>query len=152
MHRKHGRTDTSVALDLCTAAQEQPLRSQLYEYKRLARRWEEFAGPSPLLLLIYSDSLKAVSSVCPPPSPRTLTIDCQRYDYRKKDMKTLKWLATRILADCPAQVVHICNDLVEYAESIIRSKRSSDSGWIQDALACIRLSLLSCNDLVRRAH
>jgi hypothetical protein len=67
MHRQHGRTDTSVALDICTAAQEQVSKSQLHKYKRFARRWEEFTGPSPLLLLIYSDSLEAVVYILPHP-------------------------------------------------------------------------------------
>ncbi|KAK3370953.1 hypothetical protein B0T24DRAFT_486797, partial [Lasiosphaeria ovina] len=60
MHRKHGRTDASIALDIYKTSQAEPSRSQLHEYKRFARRWEEFAGPSPFLLLIYSDSVEAI--------------------------------------------------------------------------------------------
>ena len=60
IQRSPGYGDTSVAIDLYSNAQGKVSRGQLLERKRAARRWAVLAGPSPFLLLIYSDTAEAI--------------------------------------------------------------------------------------------
>jgi hypothetical protein len=59
IHRESGYRNASIAVDIYLSAQvgyndTMYQRRQVLERKRVGRRWKKLAGPSPLLLLIYS--------------------------------------------------------------------------------------------------
>ena len=59
VRQKVGYSDTSVAIDVYINAKGKTLdmiqlRSQLSEHVHIGRRWSKLAGPSPLLLSVYS--------------------------------------------------------------------------------------------------
>ena len=56
----YGRRNASLIYDIYMAAQDKPCRSRLHERSRRARRWRILAGPSPALLLIYSESAEVI--------------------------------------------------------------------------------------------
>ena len=59
IHRESGYRNASIAVDIYLSAQvgyndTMHQRREVLERKRVGRRWKKLAGPSPLLLLIYS--------------------------------------------------------------------------------------------------
>lgn len=66
IHRARGYGNASIALDIYHCAEKGVSRKTLVQRKRFAARWTKLAGPSPLLLLIYSsgaDNIVYVSSI-----------------------------------------------------------------------------------------
>ena len=59
IHRAPGYGNASVVLDVYMSASKGISRRTLIERRRTARRWERLAGPSPLLVLIYSNVAEA---------------------------------------------------------------------------------------------
>ncbi|KAH7163698.1 hypothetical protein DER46DRAFT_532289 [Fusarium sp. MPI-SDFR-AT-0072] len=98
MIRGHHYRDASIALDIYVSAQSDTsdpdeLRRKLRKRRRSGRTWGGLCKPSPLLVLMYSSSAEQI-------------ID----DFEKVDNATLRLTATRILAKCPAEILHFCND------------------------------------------
>ena len=69
LHRKAGYRNSSVAMDIYMASQpvqtntiKAVTRRELHERKRIGRRWRDLAGPSPLLLLLYSENAEYLRS------------------------------------------------------------------------------------------
>ncbi|KAH7302927.1 hypothetical protein B0I35DRAFT_447623 [Stachybotrys elegans] len=55
-----GRRVMSIIYDRYTNAQDKPNRSYITERNRIAKRWRMLAGPSALLLFLYSDTADLV--------------------------------------------------------------------------------------------
>jgi hypothetical protein len=70
VRRKGGYNNAGIAIDVYLSAKGKPLdakelRSNVSEHVRISRRWSELAGPSPLLLSIYSGIAETI--MCVPP-------------------------------------------------------------------------------------
>jgi hypothetical protein len=63
-HRERGERDISAIIDIYENAQRpsdrRGLRDVILEHRRIGKRVESLAGPSPLFLLIYSDEAETV--------------------------------------------------------------------------------------------
>ncbi|KAK4206433.1 hypothetical protein QBC37DRAFT_459129, partial [Rhypophila decipiens] len=63
-HRERGDRDISAVIDIYENAQRSPdrrgLRDMILKHRRIGKRVESLAGPSPLFLLIYSEEGEAV--------------------------------------------------------------------------------------------
>lgn len=66
LHRRSGYRNASIVLDIYMSAQEMVpsiSRRALIERKRVAKRWNELAGPWPLFLLVYSEEAEEIMFV-----------------------------------------------------------------------------------------
>ncbi|ELQ35967.1 hypothetical protein OOU_Y34scaffold00676g13 [Pyricularia oryzae Y34] len=97
VERAPGYGNASIAADLYMRIHNCP-RRVAHERKRRAKRWSELAGPSPLLLLVFSAAANSVVSGAP--SFECLNYDLQQnvqaaylmLDSLKVFLKCLRWL------------------------------------------------------------
>ncbi|KAM7210375.1 hypothetical protein V8F06_014239, partial [Rhypophila decipiens] len=112
-HRERGDRDISAVIDIYENAQRSPdrrgLRDMILKHRRIGKRVESLAGPSPLFLLIYSEEGEAVIR-----------------DTKRTANGTLVLVATKILQRYPTHFVRFCTRLAEEAELAIRSNRSAN--------------------------
>jgi hypothetical protein len=141
VHHASGYGNTSVAIDIYMNAQEcqrgPNLRNKVVEQRRrMGKRVVAISGPSPLFLLVYSDTAESILYV--DSLLRTFQANCLRNDLKTSNA-TLCLVATQIQQGCPEQLVHICSRLTEMAESAARRRCLLDMTSIS---AQIRRALL----------
>lgn len=119
LHRAIGYGNTSVAIDIYISAQDRELgrksRNEVSQrHRRIGKRTLAIAGPSPLLLLMYSNAAESIMYVVYFYLPATTNLLRNNFELSST---TLCQVATRIQRHNSKHLVHICQQLSEIAES-----------------------------------
>ncbi|KAK7954407.1 hypothetical protein PG988_015101 [Apiospora saccharicola] len=101
---KHGLTNLSIAIDLYQDAQTtRASRCRLHEKRRAIKRYAVLAGPSPIILLLYTDIADKIVK-----------------DFATIDESSLRLLAFYIHQNMPPKLLRTCIFLAETAEWSLR--------------------------------
>ncbi len=122
---------SSVAMDLYINTQErcssqEKLRCELKERKRSGRTWSDLAGPSPLLVLLYSEAAEPIGYANFPRPCMMYALIVRSKDFKKSDRATMNMVAAGIHKDCPVKMVVAATDLMAKVDSAISSGESLD--------------------------
>ncbi|KAK3934041.1 hypothetical protein QBC46DRAFT_429375 [Diplogelasinospora grovesii] len=110
IQRERGKGNATVAMNIYKSAQQPSVsRHDPKKRKQIARWWTTFAGPSPLLVIIYSEVAEKIVKNC-----------------RKRDKQTLEFLASTALQNAPGELVKACIGLAGIAELAIRPDQTLD--------------------------
>ncbi|KAK8029426.1 hypothetical protein PG993_010717 [Apiospora rasikravindrae] len=101
---KHGLTNLSIVIDLYQDAQTtRASRCRLHEKRRAIKRYAVLAGPSPIILLLYTDVVDKIVK-----------------DFATIDENALRLLAFYIHQNMPPKLLRTCIFLAETAEWSLR--------------------------------
>ncbi|KAI7912027.1 hypothetical protein M0657_010222 [Pyricularia oryzae] len=126
LHRRSGYRNASIVLDIYMSAQEMVpsiSRRALIERKRVAKRWNELAGPWPLFLLVYSEEAEEI---------------IQR---RKPDNTMLRLIASLVLKESPLQLFKTCEHAAEAVEAATVAGRPLDPEVVKELHEIYQASL-----------
>ncbi|KAK8036670.1 hypothetical protein PG993_008653 [Apiospora rasikravindrae] len=116
---KHGLTNLSIAIDLYQDAQTtRASRCRLHEKRRAIKRYAVLAGPSPIILLLYTDIVDKIVK-----------------DFATIDENALRLLAFYIHQNMPPKLLRTCIFLAETAEWSLRLGRPYNICEVKNRIA-----------------